>query len=288
LGRKIIEEDAGESSEEEEDGHNKAQSPNSSSTPVPASHAAIAAACRAGEEADRRRMTSPPASLTTATVGELTPALQLSPRRRQSDDHFVVEQTEEEEEEDTILQLESQQEESGVDIVATTKTATTTSPLQIENTLQEHPDNNNASDKTKKTRMGLKQFSIIKSPQNQQPDTNPTNNDLHPTFHFHGPRSVRHWINKRRHHELSSDNIRSYVKGKVIDRQHELFIMSIAIMLGMRTSIGRTNMQMAETSHDERRWLDNDDLMSVEKYVFPPRVSAQRWVVTTSSYALQE
>jgi hypothetical protein len=50
--------------------------------------------------------------------------------------------------------------------------------------------------------------------------------------------------------------------------------MSIAIMLGMRTSIGRTNMQMAETSHDERRWLDNVDLMAVEKYVFPPRVSS--------------
>ena len=49
--------------------------------------------------------------------------------------------------------------------------------------------------------------------------------------------------------------------------------MSIAIMLGMRTSIGRTNMQMAETSHDERRWLDGEDLMAVEKYVFPPRVS---------------
>lgn len=271
LGRKIIDENAGgESSEEEEDGHNKAQSPNSSSTPVPASHAAIAAACRAGEEADRRRMTSPPASLTT-TVGELTPALQLSPRRRQSDDHFVVEQTDEEEEDAIVQQPESQQEESGVDIVASATTAT--SPLQTENTTQEHPDNNNASDKTKRTRMGLKQFSIIKSPHNQQPDTNPNNSDLHPTFHFHGPRSVRHWINKRRHHELSSDNIRSYVKGKVIDRQHELFIMSIAIMLGMRTSIGRTNMQMAETSHDERRWLDNDDLMAVEKYVFPPRVS---------------
>jgi hypothetical protein len=92
------------------------------------------------------------------------------------------------------------------------------------------------------------------------------------TFHFHGPRSVRHWIHQRRH-RTNDDPIRSYVKGKVIDRQHELFIMSIAIMLGMRTSIGKTNRQMAETSHDERRWLDNDDLMAVEKYVFPPRVS---------------
>lgn len=121
----------------------------------------------------------------------------------------------------------------------------------------------------KKPRINLKQFSI------RSPLDEPSSVSSNPPFHFHGPRSVRHWINKRRHHEISDDNIRSYVKGKVIDRQHELFIMSIAIMLGMRTSIGRTNMQMAETSHDERRWLDNDDLMAVEKYVFPPRVSVQ-------------
>ena len=95
------------------------------------------------------------------------------------------------------------------------------------------------------------------------------------SFHFHGPKSVAKWVRRRRHKE--KDKIqRSYVKGKVIDGQHELYTMSIAVMLGMRTSIGRTNMRMAETSHNERRWLDNDDFMAVEKYVFRPRVSSHK------------
>jgi 1-phosphatidylinositol-4-phosphate 5-kinase len=89
-------------------------------------------------------------------------------------------------------------------------------------------------------------------------------------FHFHGPNSVRKWVNRRRTKE-SGDKRRSYVKGKVIDGKHELYTMSIAVMLGMRTSIGRTNMEMSETAHNKLRWLDNDDLMAVVKYVFPPR-----------------
>lgn len=92
------------------------------------------------------------------------------------------------------------------------------------------------------------------------------------TFHFHGPKSVMKWVRRRKSKEQDKKQ-RSYVKGKVIDGRHELYTMSIAVMLGMRTSIGRTNLQMAETSHNERRWLDNDDLMAVEKYVFRPRVS---------------
>mmetsp|Transcript_1729 Transcript_1729/g.3666 ORF Transcript_1729/g.3666 Transcript_1729/m.3666 type:complete len:1174 (-) Transcript_1729:82-3603(-) len=89
-------------------------------------------------------------------------------------------------------------------------------------------------------------------------------------FHFHGPNSVRKWVNRRRTKE-SADKIRSYVKGKVIDGKHELYAMSIAVMYGMRTSIGRTNMDMSETAHNKLQWLDNDDLMAVVKYVFPPR-----------------
>lgn len=89
-------------------------------------------------------------------------------------------------------------------------------------------------------------------------------------FHFHGPNSVRKWVNRRRT-KVSTDKMRSYVKGKVIDGKHELYTMSIAVMLGMRTSIGRTNMEMSETAHNKLQWLDNDDLMEVVKYVFPPR-----------------
>ena len=91
-------------------------------------------------------------------------------------------------------------------------------------------------------------------------------------FHFHGPKQVRKWVKQRRHKE-ESKNQRSYVKGKVIDGQHELYTMSIAVMFGMRTSIGRTNLEMSQTAHNERRWLDNEDLMAVVKYEFPPKVS---------------
>lgn len=92
-------------------------------------------------------------------------------------------------------------------------------------------------------------------------------------FHFHGPNSVRKWVNRRRT-KTSADKMRSYVKGKVIDGKHELYTMSIAVMLGMRTSIGRTNMDMSQTAHNKLQWLDNDDLMEVVKYVFPPRGGA--------------
>lgn len=91
-------------------------------------------------------------------------------------------------------------------------------------------------------------------------------------FHFHGPKSVRKWVNRRRSNE-EKKNQRSYVKGKVIDGTHELYTMSIAVMFGMRTSIGRTNLAMSHTAHNDRRWLDNDDMMSVEKYEFPPKGS---------------
>lgn len=92
-------------------------------------------------------------------------------------------------------------------------------------------------------------------------------------FAFLGPRSVRKWVKRRRSQEGTKDP-RSYVKGKVIDGKHELYTMSIAVMFGMRTSIGRTNQTMSETAHNLRRWMDNDDLMAVVKYEFPPRVSA--------------
>jgi 1-phosphatidylinositol-4-phosphate 5-kinase len=60
------------------------------------------------------------------------------------------------------------------------------------------------------------------------------------------------------------------VKGKVIDGQHELYALSIAVMLGVRTSIGNTNSQMMV---EGRRWLTSDDFMATEKYEFKPSVS---------------
>lgn len=124
--------------------------------------------------------------------------------------------------------------------------------------LEEEEDENRREQMTssKKKKMLSKRFKLSKEDDED--------------FYFHGPNSVRRWVNRRRKNE-SSDKIRSYVKGKVIDGKHELYTMSIAVMLGMRTSIGRTNMEMSETAHNKLRWLDNDDLMAVVKYVFPPR-----------------
>lgn len=95
-------------------------------------------------------------------------------------------------------------------------------------------------------------------------------------FNFPGPKSVRKWVKKTRSKKENKE-LRSYVKGKVIDGEHELYTMSIAVMFGMRTSIGRTNSIMSKTVND-RRWLDNNDLMAVEKYKFPPRVSPARLI----------
>ncbi|KAL7457332.1 hypothetical protein ACHAWC_008872 [Mediolabrus comicus] len=129
-------------------------------------------------------------------------------------------------------------------------------------TEDEEDENNKRAEMaaTKKKKMLSKRFKL----------SSKEDRDDDEAFHFQGPSSVRKFI-KRRRSKHSSDKMRSYVKGKVIDGKHELYTMSIAVMLGMRTSIGRTNMEMSETAHNERRWLDNDDLMAVVKYVFPPR-----------------
>eukprot|EP00957_Ditylum_brightwellii_P065381 4959782-Ditylum_brightwellii.AAC.1 len=57
---------------------------------------------------------------------------------------------------------------------------------------------------------------------------------------------------------------------KVIDREHELYTLSIAVMLGLRTSIGMTNSELSD-SEGQMRWLDEDDFRAVEKYVFRPK-----------------
>ena len=54
---------------------------------------------------------------------------------------------------------------------------------------------------------------------------------------------------------------------QVIDGKHELYALSIAVMLGVRTSIGTTNARM---SNEEKRWLTSDDFMATEKYKLKP------------------
>ena len=63
---------------------------------------------------------------------------------------------------------------------------------------------------------------------------------------------------------------RNYVKGKVIDGKHELYTLSIAMMLGLRYSIFLTNNQILKDRKNGRMWLDSDEFMKVEKYIFRP------------------
>lgn len=57
---------------------------------------------------------------------------------------------------------------------------------------------------------------------------------------------------------------------KVINGQHELYTLSIAVMLGVRTSIGTTNARMSASNG--KHWLTSDDFMASEKYEFSPKV----------------
>jgi len=63
---------------------------------------------------------------------------------------------------------------------------------------------------------------------------------------------------------------KKHLKGKVIDGEHELYALSIAMMLGLRTSIGMTNGKLA-SAEGKNRWLNTDDFMAVEKYSFRPK-----------------
>jgi len=63
---------------------------------------------------------------------------------------------------------------------------------------------------------------------------------------------------------------RNYVKGKVIEEEHELYTLSIAVMLGLRYAIYQTHLQLENDKKDKRFWLDSEEFMRMEKYVFRP------------------
>jgi hypothetical protein len=65
---------------------------------------------------------------------------------------------------------------------------------------------------------------------------------------------------------------KSYVKGKVIDGRHELYTLSIAVMLGVRTSIARTNTIISASDGPGKKMLSPQDFMAEEKYEFAPKV----------------
>ena len=64
---------------------------------------------------------------------------------------------------------------------------------------------------------------------------------------------------------------KSYVKGKVIDGEHELYTLSIAVMIGVRTSISRTNTELNRLAPPLKRWVHASDFRTTEKYEFHPK-----------------
>jgi 1-phosphatidylinositol-4-phosphate 5-kinase len=85
----------------------------------------------------------------------------------------------------------------------------------------------------------------------------------------HNMLQVQRW--RRKNKKGGKKKRKSYVKGKVIDGRHELYTLSIAVMLGVRTSIARTNTLIA--SADRKKMLTTQDFMAEEKYEFAPKVS---------------
>lgn len=77
------------------------------------------------------------------------------------------------------------------------------------------------------------------------------------------------WNRKKKGDHDKSRLTKSYVKGKVIDGKHELYTLSIAVMIGVRTSILQTNMEINNGS--KRRWVVPQDFHTTEKYEFRPR-----------------
>lgn len=86
----------------------------------------------------------------------------------------------------------------------------------------------------------------------------------------HNMLQVQRWRRKKRG---TKKKRKSYVKGKVIDGRHELYTLSIAVMLGVRTSIARTNTIISSSDGSGKKILSPQDFMAEEKYEFAPKGS---------------
>ena len=82
----------------------------------------------------------------------------------------------------------------------------------------------------------------------------------------HDMLKVLRWRKKKKGHE---NKPKSYAKGKVIDGEHELYTLSIAVMIGVRTSISKTNNVL--NSGPSKRWVLPQDYRTTEKYEFRPK-----------------
>ena len=57
----------------------------------------------------------------------------------------------------------------------------------------------------------------------------------------------------------------------MIDGEHELYTLSIAVMIGVRTSISRTNTELHSLKPPLKRWVRPSDFRTTEKYEFHPK-----------------
>jgi len=61
----------------------------------------------------------------------------------------------------------------------------------------------------------------------------------------------------------------------VINGEHELYTLSIAVMIGVRTSISKTNVEINNAANNHgKRWVKVQDFARTEKYEFRPRGSS--------------
>ena len=86
----------------------------------------------------------------------------------------------------------------------------------------------------------------------------------------HGKKRVFTKFKKSNKRKESKKKSRNYVKGKVIEKEHELYTLSIAVMLGLRYAIYQTHIQLENDKMDKRFWLDSEEFMRMQKYVFRP------------------
>mmetsp|Transcript_5679 Transcript_5679/g.13751 ORF Transcript_5679/g.13751 Transcript_5679/m.13751 type:complete len:961 (+) Transcript_5679:230-3112(+) len=135
-----------------------------------------------------------------------------------------------------------------------------------------------ATDSTTKRKSKLDNYTSVMTNEGQRDiptevvaDTMETGKKLIGSIDPHNMLQVQRWRRKKKGSKKKRN--KSYVKGKVIDGRHELYTLSIAVMLGVRTSIARTNTLISSSDGPGRRMLSPNDFMAEEKYEFAPKGS---------------
>ena len=89
------------------------------------------------------------------------------------------------------------------------------------------------------------------------------------------PHSVLRVQRQRKKKKKKRAQLKSYVKGKVVDGRHELYALSVAVMLGVRASIARTSAAIAASKGNNRNataTLSSSYFLAEEKYEFAHKV----------------